>query len=193
MLQPLQPSPGIPPDPPRDRPHLQPVKTSQCGQPARAAGRGQKATAANLRWKFGKAKRHHLDNEVGTRSPLAWRQSKQAAVTISKLHQTLVHSVWNVLSLPIASCCICDHGKLSYFDYSPRNASSAKHMQKHNFTNCCICDHGKLAQIIQITCGEMHHQLNTSAKMLTLLFTIKQIKTTMALLISLRQDMVPGL
>jgi len=125
------------------------------------AGRGQKATAANLRWKFGKAKSHHLDNEVGTRSPLAWRQSKQAAVTISKLHQTLVHSVWNVLSLPIASC--------------------------------CICDHGKLAQIIQITCGEMHHQLNTSAKMLTLLFTVKQIKTTMALLISLRQDMVPGL
>ena len=96
----LQSSPGIPPDPPRDRPHLQPVKTSQYGLPARVAGCGQKATAANLRWKFGKAKRHHLDNEVGTRSPLAWRQSKQGIVTINKLHQTSSDLCMGCVSLP---------------------------------------------------------------------------------------------
>ena len=58
----------LPPDQQPDLPDPWPVKTTRRGQSAHAAGREQKATATNLPWKFGKAKSHRPDNEVGTRS-----------------------------------------------------------------------------------------------------------------------------
>ena len=84
MLKVSQFSLGLPPDQQPDLPDPQPVKTTRRGQSAHVAGREQKATATNLPSKSGTAKSHLPDNEVGTRSLLAWRLCK----AICKLSQT---------------------------------------------------------------------------------------------------------
>eukprot|EP00435_Cladocopium_sp_Y103_P041118 s2273_g11.t1 len=74
LLRTLQFSPGLLPARLPNLPDLRPVKTSQHCRSARVAEHEQKATATNLRWKFGKSKNHRPGNEVGIRTLWAWHQ-----------------------------------------------------------------------------------------------------------------------